>query len=380
MSNLSINNFVRVSVSTPPPGLAEYQVNNLALFTKESPINTDITATNPGIYLSPSDVAADWGSASEVYQQANAIFGQNPCILDGGGSLIIFPMASDALLQDAITAAIPVTSFFGAIPAGYDPSDDEYIAAAAVCEPARIKLFASTYLTSALDDTTGLFAILSGSDVPHTRMLLYVVGASLLNARLMAAAYAGRAMSVDFAGDATTSTMQLKDLVGVLRDTGITQTILDRCNVLGVDTYGAYASLGAVQSTGAAEFWDYVYGLDWLVFALQVAGFNALRTTGTKIPQTEAGMATLRAAYIAVLKQAVNNGLVAPGTWTSAEKFGNPDTMLKNIEAQGWYIYNIPIGQQLPADRAARKAPPIRIAVKMAGAIHTSEVIVSVSA
>ncbi len=67
MSYIPITNFVNVSVSSPPAGFSSYQVNNLAIFTKEVPINGAITAAAPGVYKSPTDVATDWGATSEVY-------------------------------------------------------------------------------------------------------------------------------------------------------------------------------------------------------------------------------------------------------------------------------------------------------------------------
>lgn len=497
MSFIPVTNFVNVSVSSPPPGLDEYAVNNLAIFTKEEPVVADIgpgaaaaayttsltgsnndlvftakstgapgngisiiyndpgadnvlgiivtgleiqvdLATNSGgaitstaadikaaidgdtdasalvsvanktgdtgagvvtamsaeflvggssglygLYKSPSDVATDWGSGSEVYSQAVAIFSQNPNILDGNGVLVIVPMASDDLLADVIESTITQIFFGGALWAGYDPADDEILAAGAVCETLRVKLFASSYLTSTLTTTTGLFWKVQDRTLNHTRCLLYIVGGTLLAARLMAAAYAGRALSVNFSSSQTTTNMHGKTLIGIGADTGITQTILGTCQTVGVDVYpsvgGGAQYLGKVFTSGENEWFDNVYNLDWLVFALEVAGFNALTTTSTKIPQTEPGMAVLRGAYLAVLEQSVNNGYVAPGVWNSPELFGNPEDLRRNVLDTGYYLYSQPVNLQPQADREAREAPPIRIAIKLAGAINSSSVIVSVN-
>lgn len=383
MSFISIDNFVTVSVSSPPVGFADYQVNNLAIFTKETPVNEDITAESPGIYLSPADVAADWGSGSEVYDQAVLIFSQSPNILDGGGSLVICPMASDDTLDEMIAALIQVIFFGGALWAGYAPDDAEVLDASTACQSLRVKLFASSHLQASLTTTTGLFWKITDASEVHTRCLLYLLGASALAARKMAAAYAGRAMSTDFNGVATTATMHLKTLVGINSDTEIDQTILNSCESVGVDCYpsvgGGAQYVGKVFSTGANDFFDNVYNLDWLVFALQVAGVNALATTGTKLPQTEPGMAVLKGAYILILQQAISNGYVAPGVWNSPELFGSPEDLKRSVLNTGYYIWSQPINQQPQADRVLRKAPLVRIAVKCAGAIHSSHVIVSVN-
>lgn len=379
MSSLNITNVVTISVSSPPAGLAAFKVNNLAIITKETPVNNGITALAPGYYRSPTDVAADWGSSSEVYAMANAIFSQSPNILNGDGQLIIAPMQSGDTIATFVPTLLPVAFFAGLLYAGYAPNDAEVEAGAAACEPLRIKLFASNHLAAALTVTSGVFAILAASTVRHTRMLLYTRGASAANARLMAAAYAGRAMSVNFDGSSTTASMHLKDLATIQADPNITQANLTRCDVLGVDVYSTLAGLPKVLCGSGNDFFDNVYNLDWIVFALQVAGFNALATTGTKLPQTEAGIAVLRGEYIKVLQQGVRNGFIAAGAWNSPELFGNPADLQRNIGQLGYYVYSQPVNQQSQAARVARQAPLIQIAIKYAGAVHSTAVVVSVN-
>jgi hypothetical protein len=379
MSDISISNVINVSVSTPPTGLADYQVNNLAIFTKEVPVNVAITASNPGLYVSPTDVATDWGSTSEVYLMAVAIFSQSPNILDGNGQLVIFPMAGGGTLAVDIVAGFKVQFFGAAIWAGYAPDDAEVIAGAAAVASLRVKLLVSSHLTASLTPSTGLFAVLFATANQHCRMFLYTLGALAKNARIAFAAYAGRALCVDYTGTATTNTMHLKQLTTVSVDTGITQTTLNSCQTYGVDVYVPISGRPAVFTAGANGFWDDVANLDWLVFALTVAGFNALAETGTKLPQTEPGVAVLRTAYVNVLKEAVQNGFLAPGVWNSAELFGDPESLRRNILEIGYYIWNLPVNLQAQADRVARKAPLIRIAAKYAGAVQSSDVIVSIN-
>ena len=126
MSQLSISNVINVSVSTPPTGVAAYQVNNLVIFTKDVPVNGAITQADPGVYESITDVLADWGADSEAYDQAVAIFSQSPNILDGNGRLVIFPMESGDTLAEVIVALFGAQFFGGALVAGYDPSNQEY--------------------------------------------------------------------------------------------------------------------------------------------------------------------------------------------------------------------------------------------------------------
>lgn len=382
---ISVNQFVSVSVSTPPVGLKSFQVNNLAIFTKETPLvvsgRVTPTALLPGIYVSPADVLADWGSASEVYQQALAVFSQSPSILDGNGSLVVFPMSSGELLKDVIPLGLVIVYFGGVMWAGYAPEDPEILAASTeVAALQGVKLFASSHLSAS---NAGFFETIRAATQTHTRCFLYIVGGTPLAARLAMAAYAGRALSVDFEGVNTTATMHGKTLIGVTPDTGITSSILAESKVSGADVYpsvgGGAQYLGKVFSTGSNDYFDNVYNLDWLVSSLQVAGFNTLTQVGTKLPQTETGMAILRGAYITVLQQAVANTFVAPGEWNSSELFGVPADLRRNILNVGWYIYSQPVNQQSQAARAARQAPLVQIAIKFAGAIQSSNVVVSVN-
>jgi hypothetical protein len=88
----------------------------------------------------------------------------------------------------------------------------------------------------------------------------------------------------------------------------------------------------------------------------------------------------LKNAYRAICEQAVVNQYAAPGTWNSSTTFGTQDDFLANIEQRGYYIYSAPVARQSQAAREARQAPLVQIAIKEAGAIHSSDVIVFVNA
>lgn len=371
MSDLAISNVVTVSIATPPAGLADYKINNLLILTKEVPT---VDPGDYGVYRTPTDVGTDWGTDSEVYAMANLIFAQSPNILAGGGELIIAQQATDETLAAAITRLNPLIFFGGILSAGYAANDAEILAAAIVVQPLNKMLFASSYLTSSVD-SAGLFDQIQQASETNTRCLLYTPSAAA--ARLFAAAYAGRAMSVDFDGAATTLTMHLKDLVGIDPDPGITQTILNKCKTVGADVYASIGGLPKVFCTGGNDFYDNVYNLNWLVFALTVAGFNALATTSTKLPQTEPGMSVLKGAYIEVLQRSVRNGFVAPGAWNSPELFGDPVALVRNVLEQGWYIYSTPVNLQSQTQREAREAPLVQVAIKFAGAIQSTSIVVN---
>lgn len=229
----------------------------------------------------------------------------------------------------------------------------------------------------------GILGSLAAATLNQTRGLYYSdgVAADTIN---FAAAYASRGLSTDFNGTLTASTMNMKQLVGFVPDSTLTQTDLNTCQATGVDIYPAFGfqgltATGNLYTSGANGFFDQIYNQFWLKFALQVAGFDYLAQTNTKIPQTETGMDGLKNAYRQVLAQGVTNGMMAPGSWTSSTVFGNPTTLAQAVLSIGYYVYSLPVAQQLPADRQARIAPLVQIAAKMAGAIHSSSVIVNIN-
>ena len=233
--------------------------------------------------------------------------------------------------------------------------------------------------SNSISDIYGAFNTIATAIDYFTRCLYY--GGTAQQARLFAAAYAGKLLATNYSGSATSINMNFQQLTNVVPDTTLTTTLLAALAASGVDAYGNYGGSypGVVESGGVNKYADEVANLVWLVTQLQVAGFNALATAGTKVTQTEGGMNILKAAYRLVLQQAVSNRYLAPGTWTSADTFGNQQKFLQNIASFGFYIYSSPVSAQTTAQRTARQAPLIQIACKEAGAIDSSNILVTIN-
>ena len=219
-------------------------------------------------------------------------------------------------------------------------------------------------------------SIKSASDT-KTRLLAYSFkGAE--GSKQAIATYATIASSTNYSGNNTCLTMNLKELTGIEADLNLNQTIFTQAKTNGVDIYGNTEGLSCLYSNSNGLYTDEATAELWLKKALEVSGFNYLRKTNTKIPQTEAGMTGLKNAYETRCVQAIRNGMIAPGKWNDSVPFGNPEDFLRNIEERGYYIYSLPVSQQQQAEREARVAPLVQIAVKLSGAFHSSNVIVNV--
>lgn len=370
---LPLSNVITISVSETPAGLSAFNTSNLALFTADTP--SPSFSSGYKIYLEPTEVGTDFGTGSQTYAMALAVFSQNPNILLPGGYLVIIPFEVSETLAAAITRTIDLVQYFGVMSSQIESQADMLAAAAVIQALNKIAFFVQR--TSADIQPGGSLDLLRTGGFTQSRALWYDDTAA--NALDFQAAYAGRALSTVFSGSNTTSTMHLKQLATIQPDPGITQTLLTAAITAGADTYPSIQGFPCVFTSGANDYFDNQYNLQWLSSALQIAGFNYLAAASTKIPQTENGMDGLKGAYRAVCDQAVANGYLAPGTWNSPTTFGNQADLYKNVTQFGYYIYSSPIATQLQVDRVARKAPLIQIAAKEAGAIHSSSVVVIVN-
>lgn len=183
----------------------------------------------------------------------------------------------------------------------------------------------------------------------------------------------GRAITTDFNSNNTVIDVMYKNAPGVIAENLNTQ----QANAL--KSFNVNAFVAVSNSTNIIQWGDMssgdpidvITGTDWLAIAMQNACYNLLYTSPTKIPQTDAGANMLVNQCEAVCVQGVENGLLAPGVWRSAG-FG----LLKQNDylAKGFYVYISPIDTQPLEDRDARKAPPIRVATKLAGAFRTIDI------
>ena len=377
MGDLSITNVVNISLSASQVGIGKFNMANIGLFTTELP--TTPFANGFKIYKDPTEVATDFTTGSFIATLANTAFSQTPSFLSAGGYLAIITQATTETLAQAITRTQALVPYFGIVTDGVNVSSTTQTLASVV-QPLRKMAFVGTNQTTDIAPTTGVADVVRLAGYYKTRLLSHLQGnANGKNAAKTAIAYASRGLSTNFGGSNTTQTMHLKDLIGITPDTTMDETQFANLKAVGADAYVSFAGVPKTYSGGVNQFFDDVFNREWLLSELEVAGFNYLATTGTKIPQTEAAMIGLRGAYEAILEIAVRNGYLAPGSWTSAATFGNPETLRSIVAQRGYYVYSAPISSQSTADRLARKAPLVQIAYKVAGAVHQTDVLVFVN-
>jgi hypothetical protein len=255
------------------------------------------------------------------------------------------------------------------------PSSSEYIAVGAFIEAASIsRIFGVTETDTRVLDATYTSDLASEFEALGYKRTCVQFSANPYAVCSMM----GRAFSVNFSANRSTITLMYKQEPGVvaqnLTETQAQTLKAKRCNVF-VNYQNNTAIIQYGVMSGQAYF-DEIHGLDWFADALQTAEYNLLYQSKTKIPQTDAGQNQLVNAAANVCQEAINNGLIAPGQW-NADGFGQLSR--GDYLDEGFYIYTPPMASQDQSIREQRIAPPIQIALKLAGAIHEIDCIVDVN-
>ena len=249
-------------------------------------------------------------------------------------------------------------------------TDSEFMSLATAIQTKNCMLFKGVS-DIASEVVSGIGYEVKSKGLSHTRIIY--------PSQDIATAYASSLLSVNFNGSMTAKTMHLKNLQGVSADDSINDTVLQNLTNNGVDSYLYVAGLPKVWTTAANTYSDEVLNQIWFTNSIEVAGFNCLSQTNTKIPQTEYGMSLLKSAYETVCQQAIANGVIGAGKWTISQTFGDPSVFKSAVASYGYYIYSAPISSQSVSDRENRKAPLVQIAIKFTGAIHSTDVMILVN-
>lgn len=218
--------------------------------------------------------------------------------------------------------------------------------------------------------TTDLASVFKGAQYTHT-FLQY----SSTDAYAAASAMA-RGLQVNFEQINSTITLMFKQEPSIAPEnlTATQYATLDtkNCNYLATVSNGFIMLFNGITPSG--RFFDEVMGLDWLKADMANNVFTALATTPTKIVQTDKGMEVLLNAAAKTCQKAVANRLAAPGLWTH-DGFGTLSN--GDMLPLGYYLYADPVSSQSDADRSARKAPPVQVAICGAGAFHSVDIVVN---
>lgn len=344
-------------------------LNNQYLDCDIKVVNTNtikFTSRNYGTASAVTLKVTTGGSGTDIYGSS---------YLDGANQVAIAGTAqTGTTLAEAIAQAEEVAYFGGILTT--QTLDNDGIEATAIAVQGKDHIYYEAI--QSLKNIGTLGSIIKTAGDKKTR-LLAKTDEGVEIAKTAIATYCTIAQSTNYSGSNTALTMNLKELTGIKPDSNINSTYYNLAKQNGVDIYANTEGLACVYSFDNGYYTDDATNLLWLKKALEVSGFNYLRKTNTKVPQTEIGMVGLKNAYETRCSQGVANGVIGTGLqWNDSIPFGDPEDFQRNIEEKGYYIYSLPIAKQSQAEREERIAPLVQIAIKLSGAIHTSNVIVQV--
>lgn len=183
------------------------------------------------------------------------------------------------------------------------------------------------------------------------------------------------ALSTIWTGINTAKTVKFKQQNSVTSDDKITLDEATQCRRLGINFYTDYSGVNmlAEGTMLGGTFIDITTGLDAFTDALQVQLFNTLQGRASKLAQTDADQAVLIASASVTGEQFKNNHFLGKGKWMG-EDIG--ELSYGDSLESGYYFYSDSFDTQDTSDRNARKMMPINVALKLAGAGHSVDVIV----
>lgn len=236
---------------------------------------------------------------------------------------------------------------------------DSIVPAVAAWADASNKIFCNTtnnlgVLQSSV--TSDIASVLQGAG--HTNTLTTF---SRYPSLYPSAAVFGRASTVNFGATASTITLNLKQLSGVIGEdlTPSQYASLKDKNASAVIKIGKSVSAYSDSRMSNGGFFDSVHGLMWLKNRIEVDMFNLLYRTTTKIPYTQTGINIVKSTLERSLQAAVRNGLSASG-YTPLGKY-LPD---------GFEVTAIPLASVPTDDKTNRIYQGISFEMVGSGALH----------
>jgi hypothetical protein len=339
------------------------------------------TVTWDAVYKRFTITSATTGVSSDLAFATTPATGTDVAPLFGfrstDGGRLAAGSAVETLVAGVTACANASTDWYGVYCAPVTPAADaDVLAVAAYVEAASpSRIYGVTTQSAAVIDPANTSDLASQLQaLKYQRTFIQYSSSS----PYAAASLFGRAFTVDFTGNKTTITLKFKQEPGVTAET-LTESQAAALTAKNCNAFVSYNNATAIIQQGVmvnGYFFDEVQGLDWLQNYVQTAIFNLVYTSPTKIPQSDAGVNHIVATCENALAQAVDNGLVAPGVW-NAPGFGA--LVQGQTLAKGYYIYAAPVSSQSQADREARKAPTLQIAAKLAGAVHSANVVINVN-
>jgi len=304
------------------------------------------------IYTSLAAMVADGCPvASYAYLAAAAIFSQSPCVtqvfigrkLTGGDGSENWTVALTAMAAVSATLA----AWYAVVCSERTGSNQQLIAAWVEANK-KICILASADTTIPTATTTDIAAYCQTSTFTRTTVIYHPLATGVWTTDVVPdAAWMGAAMPYT----PGSITLAFKTLAGVpayvLSGAQVAFVLGKNGNI-----YTAIAGVNVTQmgSVGSGEYFDIIWGIDWLQSQIQSNIYSAI-IGQPKIPFTDNGIDIIVSQLRAALQTGVVNGLLASFTVTA------------------------PLAANVPtSSKQTRSLPSVAFTAKLAGAIHSTTI------
>jgi len=375
-----VNSIIQVTTAISPQGLGFANFAAAVHFAPETELPVGFLKDTYRVYNSMKALSVDFPSTTETYKAMNRWLGG-------------IPATRSVTVWGAATADATITTTL-------DKANNQlwwywsFFTAPVYADASKVNLIAQWSNTNErffMDCQTGAAATAIRDPALNTDIASALTTSGVRMASTMAHAtdpYAGIALckwfaAVNYSAAKSTITAEFKKLSGVasedLTDTAyaaMTKPTKKCMFYTVVDLQGSVDNGRVINSwthSSYGEYMDDVVNLSAFVNYLKVSLYNALANQTTKLGQDPIGQSVLIGAARAVCEQYIRNDYLGPRNYT------DPDDGVYKYTA-GYEILTKPeeILNLLDADRAARKAAPLRIRIFRKGAIHQVAVDVSV--
>lgn len=373
MARLSIDNVVQVNIGVASTGRTSNVGNNVGLIIGPS---TTITPGDRVKVVSNLTEVADLGFATTApeYLAAQAYFSQNPA----PQSLVIGRRVTGESGETAAAAMIACRDknedFYGV----YICSATDADIASAVAEAEELGL-TMVFFDNANPDC--VVANPSSADIfTNLKSASRKAGIGIYsNTDYAGAALMGLAMGLEDGADASAFDLYFKNLAGV-ETMDVTEEQIATLIEKGGNVYinrGRNTKLIDDGQCVNNEPYDEAMYIDLTQKVIRQNVLDVLTNQNVrKIPQTDDGMALILSAVTSAMEYMKRLGFVAPGVWTAAP-FMSVNT--GDVLSAGYMVTADSFDTLSAADRAQRKAPPVYVAMKLAGSVRSVVINVNVN-
>ena len=371
MATLPFSDIVNVSVSVGATATVRSGFNVGLIVGTSEVITVD---TRIKTYSSTEDMLSDgWTGNEPEYLAAQLYFSQNPkplklCV----GRWDQTEGSTETLVQAVSICREKNSEWYPVTPCGASESDIEALASYIETANPPSALFYTTNSSNVINNSeNNLCAKLKSQNI-HRSLGQYSTVTNNAVASIMGYAMGANIQTADSAFN-----LAYKSEPGVtVEDINSTQlnTLIDTLNCNVYVNVGKNYNLFRQGLMADGTHFDELLGIDILQNSLQSAIIELLTKQG-KIPQTDAGTEMIVNTLTAPLEKARTTGFINAGTWNGSDIL----SVKQGDELpRGYVIISESISSQEQADREARKAPPIYIICKLAGAIEHLSISVSV--